>query len=306
MTASVVLDANVYRRRPLDAAWFAALIEAERGRGIAPYADPWVLMELLGHLADPADPAFNICRAAVGRIFDRCASKDDGRPRGLINDSESQIARLITGRPLPGHEEATAHLGAVCAAVAITPPGEPLTSVDPALKYYKEHTATMEQWFADHFRAQRAIKDEVLSRIEDEDERKEVRRVAIRELADSEVIRSGLVEAIIRGAFRDVGLPVPDAIDPEMVKSVRVTIPVGIEFHAQMMKTAIYDEANLDSSRVRNLMWDERISYAIGHELEGGPVWFVTDDDRFAAAASAVGLGDRVWALAAYEDWLRR
>jgi hypothetical protein len=298
-----VLDVNAYRSLG-DGARFPALLEAERHRGVAPYADPWVLMELLGHLADSADPDYKYCRGAVRRIYERCAPKGDGSPCGLINDSESQITRLITEKPLPGHEEATAHIGDVCAAVAGTPLGEPLTALEPALNYYKEHTAKIEQWFADHFRAQRAIKDEVLGRIKDEDERKKMRRVAMRELDESEAIRTGLVEAIIRGAFKDVGLPVPDPIDPEMVKAVRRTIPVGIEFHVQMMRTAIYDEANLDSARIRNLMWDERISYAIGQELDGGPVWFVTDDPKFAAAALAAGYGDRVLTLAAYERWL--
>ncbi len=70
------------------------------------------------------------------------------------------------------------------------------------------------------------------------------------------------------------------------------------------MHKVIYDGANLDHPRTRNLMWDERISYNVGQEVDGGPIWFVTDDRAFRSAAAAVGLGDRVLTLGTYEQWL--
>src|SRR5207244_1318803 len=83
-TPGVLLDANVYRSMP--EAQFTALVEAERRREIARYAEPFSLQELLAHLADPQDPEFKWCRQAVVRVYRRVSG--DG-PCGIIRDSES-------------------------------------------------------------------------------------------------------------------------------------------------------------------------------------------------------------------------
>ncbi len=66
---AVLLDANVYRS--MSDARFAALLEAERRRGVARYAEPFSVQELLAHLADPQDLAFGSCRRAVVRLYQR-------------------------------------------------------------------------------------------------------------------------------------------------------------------------------------------------------------------------------------------
>src|SRR5579872_1833384 len=99
MLPAVVLDANAYRG--LAGARFEALVALERQKRISPYADPWVLMELLAHLADSRDPDFRRCLNAVRRIWVRCVSqRDAATPGGMINDSESQLALYMTGKPL--------------------------------------------------------------------------------------------------------------------------------------------------------------------------------------------------------------
>ena len=77
MQPAAVLDANVYRS--LAGARFDAFLDLERGRRVAPYADPWIIMELLVHVADPRDRACRPCRRAVRRIWVRCVERRDPR-----------------------------------------------------------------------------------------------------------------------------------------------------------------------------------------------------------------------------------
>lgn len=306
MGPAVVFDTNIYRSFSgmHSDARFNALLEQEQRREVAPYADPWVIMELLAHVADPHDRDFALCRRAARRVYVRCAERPQGRPGGIINDSESQIARLITGKPLPGHENTTAWLGNLCHAVAVAPADQPLALLGEQLQFISDHVAKLEAWFVEHFRGQRDLAAGILAQVADGEERGTTRAAAMRELRDSKRIRIALAELIIRGAHKDVGQSVPEPLDPALVEQVWKVIPVGIEFHVEVLRKVIYDGANLDRPRTRNLMWDERISYIIGQELEGGPIWFITNDPAFGTAAAAAGYADRVKRLDAYERWL--
>lgn len=304
MSRAVVWDSNVYRS--LTEKRFEELLELERRRRIAPWADPWVIVELLAHLADLDDPALTSCRRALRRIYTRCADgKRLGRPGGLIRDSEAQITEMITGRPLPGHAETTRVLGDLCHTVGITPSGEPLPFNEKDVRWIAEHVVQTEDWFANHARGQRERVEVLLAQVQGESERRLTRAAAMEELERSGTIRTAIAEAIMRGAYKDVGLKAPEPFAVGSVEQVRKTLAVGIEFHTQLLRRVVYDGANMDAARNRNLIWDQRISYCIGQEVGGELIWFITDDPAFHAAAAAAGYPRRVRRLAAYENWLR-
>ena|SRR5882724_10353204 len=81
--------------------------------------------------------------------------------------------------------------------------------------------------------------------------------------------------------------------------------PGWIEFEARLWRTVAFDGANVESSRIRNLRWDQRIAFNIGQTIGQRPLWLVTDDSAFARVAEATGFDDRVHTLAAYERWLQ-
>src|SRR2546423_6400039 len=118
----VLLDSNVYRTR----ADFDTLVDAEKQRGVARYADPFVVAELLAHLADPADPHFATCRGAIYRIHTRC-SRGAGGECGILQDSESRLAYIVTGSSLPTHDFFTERVIApLFADIALVPRDQPL------------------------------------------------------------------------------------------------------------------------------------------------------------------------------------
>ena len=298
----VVFDTNVCRA--LTGTGLATLIEAERRRGVAQYADPWVIMELLTHLADREDPDYRPCRTALKGLWNRCTRPEEsGRPCGILNDSESQIVRIVTGRRLPSHEQTTTALTQACEVIALAPDGDPLAEIDETVRFIARHVAEKEGEFAAHLRESRAHALAVVGKY-DEAQQKQVVAVSRREVESSALLRDVLARHLVRGAFRDVGLPVPDPVDPEMVRGMRRIAAVAIEFYTHIIGKAVFDGINPDAPRTRNLMWDHRISYIIGQELDYGPIWLVTDDPAFARAATPVGLADRVLRLKDYQAWL--
>jgi len=296
---AVLLDANVYRSMP--EASFATLLESERRRQVARYAEPFALTELLAHLADPQDPSFGPCRQAVVRVYRR-VGPGAGEPCGIIRDSESRLAELITGKGLEKHDAHTEQLGFICAHVGLTPAGQPLEGIEQQLGAIAAHVAGVEAGFADTIRRLQGTIGAILAE-EEPEKRRQTRKNAMKTHA-SETLRRTIAEGLIRNVYSEAGLAVPEPLPEELVARVRTGAAAWIEFEAQLWRKAAFDGANPEAPRIRNLRWDQRIAFNIGWTLVGRPLWLVTDDSAFAEAQAATGYRGRVHTLAAYERWL--
>jgi hypothetical protein len=290
----VLLDVNAYR---LAEPRFVALVELERSRGVARYADPFVLTELLAHLADPHDPDFGWCQSAVIRMYRRCGA--DG-PCGILRDTESRVNEFITGKGIAKHEAHTEQLRLLLMHVGS---GRPLSEIQSQLSTLAVHVSQVEAEFADYMGRSRDVIRGALDH-EDPEERSQLRKKAMASIA-SEFRRMQIAERLVEDSLREAGAAVPTPVPAELVTRVRQALAVGIEFQAHLLRVVLFDGANLDASHIRNLRWDQRIAYNIGCSIGGQPLWVVTDDSAFATAATPVGLADRVHTLAGYEQWLR-
>jgi len=297
----VLLDANVYRSLP--EARFAPLLEAELHKGVARFCDPFVTAELLAHAADPADPQHRPCRVAIRRAQRRCRS-DAGGTCGMLQDSESRLVLLVTGRPIARHDEYTQlRILPLMEAVATIPLDQPLTVAEPELREVARNIAERKEEFAQSaVRLQETIAEIV------KDEEPETRRETLknsRRTHGSEANRRLTAERMIRGAFENSGLRPPDPIPEELFKRVWSRIATAVEFECQIWDKVAFDGALATSRAIRTLRWDQRIAHYIGDVVHGHPLWFITEDADFARAAAAAGMGERVKSLDAYEGWLQ-
>ncbi len=280
----VLLDTNVYRSMP--EARFTALSEAERRRQVAQYAEPFSLQELLAHLADPRDPEFAWCRQAVVRVYRRVSG--EGRPCGIIRDTESRLAEAITGKGLEKHDAYTEQLCIMLERVARTPLDQPLSKEETIrLPAIAEHVAAVEAGFADSLRRMQQTIDGILGE-DGPEERRQTRRNAMATHA-SEERRMMIAEGLLRFVCGEAGLALSEPLPVELVARVRTGAAAGIEFEAQLLRRAAFDGANVDAPRIRNLRWDQRIAYNIGWTIGPRPLWLVTDDGAFAEVARATG-----------------
>jgi len=297
----VLLDSNAYRG--LSDAQFDTILEAETRHGVARYCEPFVVAEFLTHLADPADKGYASCRRAVVRTYRRC-NVGAGGECGILRDPESRIAEFITGKKLERHDWYTEHVIApLLGDAALVPAGQPLLAqMEPHLRAIAEHMAKVEAGFAETGRQVKATVATTLAG-EKGEQRKETLRRAQR-LHESPATRWGFAQTFIRQAYANAGMTLPDPLPDALVLGVRHGCAAAIEFEAIIWEKIVFQDAKPESPHILNLRWDQRIAYYIGWSMRGRPLWLVTDDNDFARAAAAAGLGDRVHTLAAYERWL--
>jgi len=286
------------------------VVDLERRRGIAQYADLWVMVELLAHLADATDPDYRRCRRAVQGIVHRCARQRGSPERrcGIVSDSESELARIVTGTPLSRNVLTSEVLAEASLVVATTPDGQPLTSIAPTLQDLASQVATKEAEFATDLQANRR---NVMAAMEaqeaDDGKRRAIRATARRETERSDMMRDMIALQLARSAYSMAELPLPELIVPRLIKELRRIFATGIEFYVQIIRKVMFDGLNVEAPRNKNLMWDHRIAYNIGNTIPNcGPIWLVTNDPAFVEAATPVGYADRVLTVAAYRRWLER
>jgi hypothetical protein len=283
---AVLLDANAYIM--MGRARFDALVELERTRQVTRYAEPMALTELLAHLVDPTDPSeFRSCRAAVVRMFQRCAGEG---PCGIIRDSESRCAEVLTGKGLNENDEHTNQLRFLLMHVGHD---FPLSMIEPQLRTIKAHVAAMEAQWAD---TMRELQRKVPLR-PGETQKKDPMRVRITESS-----RVASANMLVRFASEATGKPVV-LPDRALAAARRVAAP-WIEFGARIYDKVVFDRVNVESPAIRNLLWDQWLAFNIGQTIGPRTLWLVTDDVAFKDAAEATGYGDRVLTLGAYERWL--
>lgn len=98
---AVVLDTNAYRDICDGQQVADPEIEIDRyiaacdERSITAFANPYVMMELMSHLADAGDPNFAECRMAICAQHRLCEiSREDSTIR-VLSDSETQVLRAL-------------------------------------------------------------------------------------------------------------------------------------------------------------------------------------------------------------------
>jgi hypothetical protein len=107
-----------------------------------------------------------------------------------------------------------------------------------------------------------------------------------------------------RAALSPFAAAKPDPLPEALVRGVLQGAAAAIEFEALIWEKLAFQRAKPDLRHIRSLRWDQRISFNIGWEMRGRPLWLVTDDGDFARVAKAVGHEDRVHTLTAYQRWL--
>jgi hypothetical protein len=295
----VLLDANIYRTR----AGFDTLLEAEKRRGVARYADPFVVAELLAHLGDPADPDHATCRGAIYCVHARC-NRGAGGECGILRDSESRLAYLVTGSSLPKHDFFTERVIApLFADIALVPRDQPLLAqMQPHLRQIAQHVADQKARFVETARQLKATIQAIHAGVSEEGQNETMKR-ARRTHASAET-RRGFAAGYVRGAFVNAGREPPDPLPEALIDLVYPQIATAMEFEALIWEKLAFDGAKPESRGIQSLRWDQRIAFSVGAMLNGRPLWLVTNDGDFARAAAAAGYSDRVLTRAAYETWL--
>jgi hypothetical protein len=261
---------------------FAELVAAERQAGIQPYADPWTLMELVAHLADPHDQGYTSCRAALRRAVAR-AQVTVGALE-MLAPSEVRVSQAVFGEAPTDQVANVNALVELVGVIAAAPPLDDLQDVRHAIRKVATDVAEREHWFAGFFAQLRTQVVEAAQGVPARDRNK-----LVRDFIRSEAAIRLDAELLVRRAYRQAGMTPPDVIPSSTVDAVLPLSRAGSYAAGLVIERVLCDNIDLDKARNRNLMWDQEVSSSVGRTIGGSPVVLVTSDSYFREAATIAG-----------------
>lgn len=306
----VVFDTNAYRELAgggdIETAFrrVEELRGEERRAGIQPLASPTVLMELIAHLADPADPSYRPAKAALTAAGVHCMMSEGGSSHVAIAPSpDLQLCHTLWGRWPDDLQKMDNTIRGVAQAVADGPSDENLETFREDLMLSAEAVDRAEQAFAMSMRQHliknlRAELDEATKGAT----RKEVLD-AFRKYLDSDRARRMVAEAHVRRAMSHLG-DITDSDEEIGRKGERIErwFSVAIELYVRIVRKIAESNWDLTAGKGGNYLWDLQVAFLVGkeHEIQGRRTLVVSADKEIIAAAADAGVTDVVQP---YEDY---
>lgn len=289
-SSAVVLDANIYRRLCRGVAPEIAIEKgrnfatSDRALGIVSVASQGVVLELLRHLAEPDDPAFADCLAAVCMMTVHCNRASDSRGHlNLVHMSDDLVAKTLWGVRTAEAQE----FAEIVNRLALTVRADPSDSGLGKLRDHLRATAV----FVDNVeRSYVNLLRRFIARLRD---RPIGNRSFERALANSHVARDEAAQFMILRAQAALDRSDSEAQLEEYVRVVREKFVIAIEFGVQRLGRII-DGAGPESDA--NSAWDWELSFLAGRLLAPSenfgtvaplPLRLVTNDKALHRAAQA-------------------
>jgi hypothetical protein len=288
-TSAVVLDANIFRRlargtRPdIAIAKGRALAAADRALGRVAVASPCVALELMGHLADPVDPAFADCLSALCMMAVQCNQAIDARGHlNLLHMSDDMVAKTLWGLRTAEAQEFGDRINLLALDILANP-------TETGLAKMREHLAATATFVGNVERSYVNLLKRFVARLRD---RPIGNRSFERALATSDIARDEAAQFMVLRAQTALDRD-PDSQMAEYIRAIRAKFVVAVEFGVQRIGR-IVDGAGPDSDA--NSVWDWELSFLAGRLLapsealgEVGPLplRLVTNDKALHRAARA-------------------
>ena len=268
---SVLLDSNVLRG--ISGRRLGDILEAEARAGILQLQDSWTLYELISHLATPGDKAHKSSHHAIRVAARRSFFRD--LPQ-ILFPTESLVASMLFGEEPPGVADTMGVLVECCEHIAQTPEGGDLGPVQTTIHEIAQNVARLEGWFAEHIRGLTATLLQVTVNHLGKPDRGVIRAFLRSHLARLDAI------ALINRAYAQAGRVAPDPPPDDQIQAVATTCVAGTAVLSEALVMIICDGANLDSSHIRNLLWDQEVAFPVGQRVRETEVHLVTNDKVFA------------------------
>lgn len=308
----IIFDTNAYRNLTYGLSLSEArakavfLREKESASENAVLAHPIVIWELLTHLCDSEDPAYDACLAAMVALGEHASSRKklDGSIN-LMSDALSTACRELFGRLPAGYEQGLQNLGSLVTHIVKYAPDLSDSVAQANIQNLGRGMIAKEQsWLkgmgcvVDQF-APGAAKVVFGEATDNEALRK------VREYFETPEFFAAWSHYIVASNAVEVGIT---SIPPEdfQAKAELVRKLFATPFHLMrvlLQKLATPQSVNLASPKKKrwNFVWDSMIAFSIGPgTIEGASVCLVTGDKEIVDAASSAGFEKQITSLDAY------
>ena len=308
-TRVVIFDTNAYRNfvgglNVADARIKALrLRQLEQAAGVFSLASPIVIWELAAHLADPTDPHYPDCLAALTCLAEHTWARKDP-PGGVcvFADPASTVCRELFHAVPPLAGQNVQNLSLLAAHVKKHAPD---MSDPKALHNFKSFSAAMEKaendWIKDMKGVLKQCSPEIAKQwIGGADDK--ATRAKLRKFFGSEkfLVAWAGVTVIRHAALVNATLS-PDDFK-EKTQAVRDIFPTPFHLMATLLqKFPQPNPIKIDHPKKKrgNYIWDCAICFSIGtqHAIDDAKMYLVTADTDIIDAASKGGCSDRVLSL---------
>ncbi len=304
MPTTVVFDTNAYRQlvHGLGAQVVQATIGDLRLReeraGFRGAASPYVMLELLAHLADPADPAFTDCLLALRAQQLHCQVGAGTGQLALLGDFESHLARVLYNTALPDHDHVTNNVALIAQSFHVHPTDDHILRARPYLVEIEAFVTQSERDFVDdvHNFVVRSLKPDATdwAPLRADAPFRATMLAHLRSADALTQIAGGLVLKAMVQAHKTV-LP-----DPEFDRKVAFVVDhfsTPLRLYRAILVRIVSTGCDLTKRNRSNWLWDIQISFAVGCHLNALPIQIVTGDQDIVAAATEADAGDSVLSL---------
>lgn len=300
----VVLDTNAYRRMCTvsqisdPSKEVVKYMERFKSHRIVAFANPYVIMELAAHLADPMDPDFSECRQALCAQHHLCSVPDHGKIR-ILADSESQVLWVLYKKRLRESDHRTQQLCAVSLRIHDRASGALDTEAIAACKQIKSCLDKIKAQFISDMWKHVVLGLNPSSTGWEPLKNDKCERRKVLKWLDSPAFLLAIAKAYVLKAMKQAGVGESEAkiaANAELVKS-RFSAP--LQLYAEILKRIVKTGCNMGKDGRSNWVCDMMIILGIGVQIQGIKKEFhlVTSDRDMLRAAKQVGSGAYVHSL---------
>ncbi len=310
----VVFDTNAYRNLTFGLTTEESrriarkLADAEHAQGTKALANPFVIWELVSHLANSSDPAYQNCMNAVVAMVEHTRQPMDflgGICR--IVDGETEICRQLFNRIPPLAEQNCANLSQLASYIWSKAPNLADPNATINFTTFSAEMDKMEQAWLDHIEAILTV-FWTLDPSFDTPEKQKQELKKRREYINGPNFRreTALGKAISCASLFDI------ILSAEALKEAGDRMETIFEASLTMMQKTFakwFDspDMNLRSPKKKrgNFIWDTALCYGVGssHAVGDANIVLVTDDGAICDAAIEAGCADRV---VKFGDYIKR
>lgn len=309
----VIFDSNAYRHFTSGKSFsqietdIQRILELERDNNLISLINPIVLYELLAHLGDPADNAFDRCLKAVKALY---LHNGDSKEFRTLVDPELMLCYSFFLKTIKSREDTITGIGQIAAAISANPTSDTTEKYKDKLEKIREYVYQTEINFA----------TDMLNAIRELDPLSTNWQL----FANDPKRRGDYISYLRSEAFSlHVGVGVMmriylllvehdlETFDPAInliprAKQYAIQFNASIELYREVYMRLIGSDFNLfDKSRV-NFIWDIHLMLSVGDQkIQTSQVNFVTHDKAILKAAEVTGHKYKILTLAEYLEYIK-
>lgn len=292
-----IFDTNAYRVLSYDLSLTetkdktARIIECERNEHVLSLANPYVIWELLAHLADENDSAYEQCLNALVALSEHSSSDEDNGALRLFADTGSTICLELFGQHLPSLEQTSLQLSQIALYVKNHAPVLPDPTIQNNIHVFSKEMDTIEKnWVCEMEKSMIEIS--------------KATNDGKQHLFNNNTIENLAATLIINDCASALNISLDNNQLKEKISLLKKTFPVSIKLLIKLIEKFKAQNFVISNPKKKrwNFIWDFKLSFAIGdyHNIDGIDIFFITGDKEIKAAADEAGCGNRVLSLDEY------